>query len=210
VGVAAEWPLSPATPEQLGYSILVGVLQRPEGGSCRKIPASTRILVNGTEAPLTPYDAQPDCLQAGVTLGPLFQDQPVTVNVEEGGRIVGEAVFDGLTPGTAATLTSPADGQLHAGDDIVVRPISGLPANSGNAVFYPLDAPIWKPWGIYADSERLPDGVHVAAPAFTGRAVLVFLFAGTASFSTASCQGFAICKKEIAATLGPFFVTGVP
>ena len=210
VGVAAEWTRSPATAEQLGYSILVGVVQRPEGGSCPKIPASTRILVNGTEAPLTPYDPQPGCLQAGVELGPFFQDQTVTVNVEEGERSTGEAVFDGLTPGTAASLTSPADGKLHAGDDIVVRPVPELPADSHEAVFYPLDAPVWEPWGIYADSERLPDGVHVAAPAFTGRAVLVVLFAGTSSFSTASCQGFAICQKEIAATLGPFFVAGVP
>jgi hypothetical protein len=197
--------------ERLGYSILVGVVQRQERGSCPKIPASTRILVNGTEAALTP-DSQSalGCLQAGVELGPFVQDQTVTVNVEEGGRLTGEAVFDGLTPGTAATLTSPADGQLHPGDDIVVRPIPELPADSAEAVFYPLDAPVWKPWGISVEPERLMDGVHVAAPAFTGRAVLVVLFAGTSSFSTASCQGFAICKKEIAATLGPFFVTGVP
>ena len=114
VGVAAEWTRSPATADQLGYSILVGVVQRQEGGSCPKIPASTRILVNGTEAPLSP-DAQsaPGCQQAGVELGPFFQDQTVTVNVEEDGRLTGEAVFDGLTPGTAATLTSPTDGQVH-------------------------------------------------------------------------------------------------
>jgi hypothetical protein len=145
-----------------------------------------------------------------VKLGPFVQDQTVTVNVEEGGRIVGEAVFDGLTPGTAATLTSPADGQLHAGDDIVVRPVPELPADSPEAVFYLLDAPVWKPWGISVEPERLMDGVHVTAPAFTGRAVLVVLFAGISSFSTTSCQGFAICKRWADSTLGPFFVTGVP
>jgi hypothetical protein len=212
VAVEAKWPVSPATVDGLGYVITVGVVQRQKkvgtDGTCAPLPASTRVAINGYATDLT-ADATTGCMWGGLNLGPFLQDQSVAVVVEEGGQVAATAFFDHLTPGTAAALLGPSE--LHAGDDIVIRPVPEVPAEAGHAAFYLLDEPVWQPWGISGTTERRSDGLHVQVPAFTGRAVLTVW--GTFSSvleAEVSCPGFAVCSALSADALGPFFVTGVP
>ena len=62
-----------------------------------------------------------------MTLGPFPQIGAVTVDAKDGEQLLAHQEFDGLAPGGGAMLAVPADGQVHAGDEIVVVPTSGLP-----------------------------------------------------------------------------------
>jgi hypothetical protein len=209
VTAAAGWPAQIDSVQAFGYRVDVKVTKKMDGdGNCNQIPEGVRVLVDGVEASFGP-DAAAGCMEAKLTLGPFLQSHAVTALVERDGETVGHASFDGLLPGLGAVLLRPADGQIQAGDDIVVRPLPELPAESAIAHFYPLDGPSWIGAGTYAVTARLLDGVHVLAPAFSGRA---WLAVGTSDAASAevSCQGFAACSGTAAAVLGPFLVTEQP
>jgi hypothetical protein len=207
VDVRAEWTIPAASAEELGYSISVEVMPMYQNGKCPDIPSTTRILVNGTAAVLAP-DTWTACMEAKVQLGPFLQDQTITVNIEEAGSINAEAVYDDLTPGTAATMLPLPSNPLHPGDEIVIRPIPELPSSGGEAVFYPLDT-VWQPYGIIGTTERLLDGLHVQTPAFSGNAI-VAVWNGDFCLPKFTCRGFDICEGSSATALGPFFVVGAP
>jgi hypothetical protein len=205
----ADWPLSVAEPALLGYWVTVTVTKKIDGtGNCQTISAETRVTVNGGEVSFA-ADSGAGCAQAEVTLGPMFRGEPVSVVVEHESQAVGHATFSGLLPGTAAALIRPADGQLRAGDDLLVRPVPEAPAGHGSAYFFPLDQPDGKTGGIYGTSERLLDGIHVLAPPFLGRAWLVVRTTDHPG-AEVSCAGFATCFGRAASVLGPFLVTGTP
>jgi hypothetical protein len=205
----ADWPISPATADALGYTITVSVVQRGRNGACASLPDSTRVLVNGQEAELAANE-ETGCMLGSLVLGPFLQDQSVTVTEEKAGQVTATATFKNLLPGTAATLVGPSE--LHAGDDIVIRPVPAIPANSmGLAAFYLLDSPGWDTYGLRGESKRSSDGLHVRVPAFTGRAVLaVWGQLCDVEAAEVTCPGFADCRAGCAGALGPFFVTGVP
>ena len=208
VDVRAEWTIPAASAAELGYVISVEVMPMFQHGSCPDIPSTTRILVNGTEVALSP-NKWSDCMEAKGQLGPFLQDQSITVKVEGAGSFPAEAVYDGLTPGTAATIFPPLRGPLHAGDEFVIRPIPELPASSGTAFFYPLEDPVWHEFGIVGNTERLLDGLHVRTPAFTGSAI-VAVWNGDFCLPKVACRGFSQCNGTSAPQLGPFFVVGAP
>jgi len=207
VDVRTDWTIPAASAEELGYSISVEVRPIYQNSKCPDIPSTTRILVNGAAVALSP-NTWTACMEAKVQLGPFMQDQTITVNVEEAGNITAEAVYDGLTPGTAATIVPPLSGPLHPGEEIVIRPIPELPSSSGTAVFYPLDSD-WHPYGINGTTSRLPDGLHVQSPAFSGNAI-VAVWNGDFALPKFTCLGFNTCEGSAATVLGPFFVVGAP
>jgi hypothetical protein len=56
----------------------------------------------------------------GLTVGPSLQPlSTATITVEQDGKMVAQAMTSALTPGAGATLVSPADGIVHAGDEVV-------------------------------------------------------------------------------------------
>jgi hypothetical protein len=208
VSAHADWSISPATADALGYTITVDVSQRQQkDGTCASLPDSTRVLVNGQEANLAVDDT--GCIQGNLVLGPFVKDQPVTVTQEKAGKVTATATFKNLFPGTAATLNSST---LHAGDDLVIHPVPDVPASTaGWAAFYLLDDPVWNPTGLQGEVKRSSDGLHVQVPAFISRAVLTIW--GTPCdvwAAQVSCPGFADCHATCANALGPFFVAGVP
>jgi hypothetical protein len=206
VSAYAIWSSSAATPDALGYTITVDVSQRE--GACDSLPDSTRVLINGQETKLAKDET--GCLKGELVLGPFLQDQTVTVTQERAGQVTATATFKNLLPGTAATLVGPSE--LHAGDDLVIRPVADIPANTpGWAAFYLLDDPVWKEDGLHGETKRSSDGLHVQVPAFAGRAVLTVdgLLCDYAA-AEVTCPGFAYCTAICANALGPFFVTGVP
>jgi hypothetical protein len=213
LGASATWHSAPAV--SLGYTVAVVFLQQPAQGAsgCAALPESTRIRVNGAEI-ASSLDSS-GCLDTSMSLGPYLQVPAITVEVEERGELIGQARFDQLAPGAAASLTVPADGQVRAGDEIVVVPPPELPTSvPSTGTLCPLDpashggTSSCVPLG--RSLERLADGLHASMPAFTGRAAV--FFAGTPSVPDArfSCSGFAACVAIADGTLGPLFVTGVP
>jgi hypothetical protein len=207
--VKAEWPSEADSAASLGYWVEVSVTKKlDDNDDCTTMPASTRVVINEAEATFAP-DSAAGCLEAEVRLGPFLQNQSVSIVVEQHGEVVGEATFGPLMPGTSAILVSPTDAQVRTDADIVVRPVPGLPTSWGTAYFYPLDGADWEALGLYGQTERLLDGVHVHAPAFAGRAWLTIRTPDDA-LAEVSCVGFAACHGEAAGLLGPFLVTESP
>jgi hypothetical protein len=212
VAASAAWSWTAPEPAALGYTIALLLEQRQLGGAstCREAPASTRLLVEGADVPLT-RDPTTKCLEGRFLSAPVLTDRAVTARVEEEGRLVGEVVFDRLMPGTAASLVSPADGRVRAGDDLLIVPPPALPTSAPwRPVYYFLDPDNWLPSGaLYApEPERRLDGIHVGVPTFSGPAMLIL--EGMPSYipPDVECPGFAHCTEIVEVTLGPFSLIG--
>jgi hypothetical protein len=216
LSVIVDWTDTVLSPAELGYVVRVFVNQQTRDERCRSFPPSSFVLVaNDERIPLTPSPSSNlNCVANGVALGPYLEAKPVLVQLKEHGEIVAEAHYDGLMPGAAATLVSPADGRVRAGDEIVILPPSSLPTSDpGSATFYPLEAPVWDASGIFATAprERRFDGIHVQVPAFVGPAVMVLGSSAPSLLPTVSCPGFASCSTvEIDHRIGPVFLEGLP
>ena len=215
VGAAATWSWTASTPADVGYTALVLFLEVvPLGATgCSALPASARLFVNGQD--FAPAVDDTGCVKTPITIGPSPTVGTVTVEVHDGTEVVSHGEFDNLAPGGGATLAVPADGMVHAGDEIVVVPPAGLPTGmlaNTFGVFYPLeDAATWTPTGLpVTGATRLADGVHVKVPAFVGRAAVVFHGMPYVPDATFSCSGFAVCTAMPDNTLGPVFVTEAP
>jgi hypothetical protein len=212
LGASATWH---STAASLGYSVALVFLQQPAQGesSCAALPESTRLRVNGADISSGASLDSSGCLDTSVSLGPYLQVPSLDVEVEENGAVVAEGWFDQLAPGGAATLAVPADGQVRAGDEIVVVPPPELATSvPSTGSLCPLDqappAGGCLPLGL--SLERLADGLHATMPAFTGRAAVFFAGTPPAPDAQLSCSGFASCIAIADGTLGPVFVTGVP
>jgi hypothetical protein len=212
IGAEAKWNDSPASPADVGYDVAVVLIQRKHGDSCRTAAASTTLLVDGQSIPLT-RDPASDCLEGKTLVGPLLTEKAVAVRVEEEGQLVGQVSFEGLMPGVAAKLVSPADGHVRAGDDIHIVPPPSLPtSNPELATLFLPEAPVWSPNGFApgTPAERRHDGIHLTAPRFVGSAILVFDGMPFVPEVALECPGLFACTANASNTLGPIFLTGVP
>jgi hypothetical protein len=211
IGAAAAWQQGSTTPPGFGYDLAVLITQRygPDG-NCHTPPllAETTFTANGHD--FAPVMDQYGCVNTPIDLGLSPSGGPVIVDVRENGGAVAHAQFDGLAPGVGATLAAPAGGMVRAGDDIVIVPPPDLASSmiSGGESFYLIDqgSSISSP-GL---AQRLADGIHVTAPAFTGRAALTVSGMPYIPDPTFSCSGFAACAAIADNTLGPVYLTGVP
>ncbi len=128
VGAGATFQTQAGPPRAVGYQLAVVILQvqtnaRP---TCPALPSTLHLLVNDQEVQPV-FDPSTGCLNTGVTFDLTPQIDTVTVDAKNGEQPVAHAEFQGLAPGGGATLAVPADGQVHAGDEIVVVPTSELP-----------------------------------------------------------------------------------
>jgi hypothetical protein len=213
IGASASWPQQPASAAEVGYSIFILLVQRPEGERCRQAPASTELIVDDKVVALT-RDPASGCIEGKVVLGPFLQDKSVAARVEEEAHVVAEVVFDGLAPGIGAKLAFPTDGRVRPGDVVVIVPPPTLPTSSPSLpTFYPLEAPVWEPRGVRASpggAERRPDGIHVPVASFVGPAVLIVTGMPYVPRVFLECPGFFGCTANPDNVLGPIFLTGEP
>jgi hypothetical protein len=211
IGATAAWSWTAAEPDALGYTVAVLLQQSPFEGLCRKAPESTRLTVDGVAVPLV-RDPDTGCLSGQFLSQPVLGDLAVTARVEEAGELIGEVVFGGLMPGTAATLVSPSDGHVRAGDEVLIIPPPLLPTSyAAQAKYYPLDDGAWVPAGMNTGNPvRDLEGLHLTLPAFSGPAVLIVSGAPLYILPDVECPGFAECTETIEETLGPFMLVGVP
>ena len=210
VTVAAQWDNAPASQEAFGASLTATVRQRRVANRCAPLPAPVRFTIDNQEAGPSAADPISGCFDFSVTFGPTpAAPNTVTVRYESDGRLIATAAFTGLTPGLQAALAVPADGQVRAGDEIVVVPPPELPtSNSGTPRFYPLDAAQASSWvadGVRPTepAARLPDGIHVKIPPLAGRVALVVDGTGLSLGADVSCDGFAACAGSAANVVGP-------
>ena len=213
VGAGAQFQAEDGPPRAAGYQLAV-VIEQVESSirpTCPTLPTTLRLLINGQEVPPV-FDPTTGCLSTDATLPLTPQIGMVTVDVQDGDRLLAHAEFDGLTPGAGATLAVPADGQVQAGDDIVVIPPPTLPTGQATfADFYPLDDTTVAAQLYPSQSpERLADGLHVPVPAFSGRAAVTFFGMPYVTEPSYSCPGFDFCTADADNTLGPVFVTEGP
>jgi hypothetical protein len=211
LGIAADWSTGSGTPDQIGFYFYVVAEQKPKSdGTCHALPASLQITALEQPVPLV-LDSN-GCLQSKLAIGPFLQPPATaTITVEQDGKMVGEVVTSALTPGAGATLVSPPDGIVHPGDEVIVAPTPGLPANeitSGELYF--LDGPPPPGSGSFTGvPTRLADGVHAKMPAFSGRVALVFKASPFYIVNPMlTCDGVAICTSIASDVLGPVIVTG--
>jgi hypothetical protein len=213
VAAGAQFQSQAGPPRAVGYQLAVVIIQvqtstRP---TCPTLPSTLHLLINDQEVPPV-LDPSTGCLNTDAAFDLTPQVGTVTVDAKDGDRLLAHAVFDGLAPGGGATLAVPANGQVQAGDEIVVVPPPELPTGEGTfANFYPLDDTT-----VAADlypaqaPVRLADGLHVPVPTFSGRAAVTFGGMPYVPQATYSCPGFDICTADADTTLGPVFVTEGP
>ena len=210
VGAAAQYEAQAGPPAAVGYQVALVIEQatRSNAPDCPKLPSDLRLLVGGVEVPAA-FDPSTGCLATTVTPALVDPVGTVTVDAEGGGRSLGHAEFSGLDPGSGATLAVPADGAVHAGDEIVVIPPATLPSATVVVGYvFPLDDTAAPAQELLAS--RQADGVHLVVPAFSGRAAVTFADIPDAPLPTYSCSGFDICTAQADNTLGPVFVTESP
>jgi len=208
VGIGVDWNWGAASADQLGYVYALVVRQgQKSDGTCDDLPPSLRVFAFGQPVPLT-RDAT-NCLGAELSTTPTMISSSVTVTAEQDGGTIATGAWDNLIPGLGATLVSPADGVVQAGDEVVITPTPGLPTSTdGLGWVFPLEETPWRGSVFLAGQPtRSADGIHVKMPVFSGRGAVVLK--GTPYFTepTVNCAGFAACVGDATNALGPVFVT---
>ena len=205
--VSAEFHATAA--DQIGFVYRVWFEQFPTLNEMT-CPALAPSLVVTAGNEMLPLDLdQFNCWNTKFTTSPILQPSTFTVTAEQDGKMIAQATYDGLTPGVAASLASPADGMVHAGDEVVVAPPPALPSSMlFSGYIYPLEGDPWRPQFTPGFADRRPDGVHTQMPAFSGRAALVILGSPIDPDFVVSCVGFNSCLGLASSFLGPVFVTG--
>jgi hypothetical protein len=209
--VRVSWSFRPKSVDEVGFVYTITLYQPTGAGSgppCDNLPASLQVTGLGQTLPLTLNAV--DCLYTSVITPPTLQPSPVVFTANLDGTMVGQATFDGLTPGAAASLVSPADGVVRVGDEVVISPPPSLPSNTLSlGDVFPLEEVPWPgPQTISSEEVRLADGIHIKMPAFTGRAAVAFEGSPFLPDPTVNCDGFAVCTATPSDVLGPVFVTG--
>ncbi|HVV48550.1 MAG TPA: hypothetical protein VHO06_02740 [Polyangia bacterium] len=213
VGAAAQFQAPAGPPRAVGYQVAVVIEQVARAGEsdCPKLSADLHLLVGGAEIPAA-FDPSTGCLLTTWTSDLTPQVGTVTVDALEGDSPLGHAEFSDLAPGAAATLAVPADGAVHAGDEVVVVPPPALSTSYAEAAYvYALDdtTVAWSQLPTQ-QADREADGVHLVVPAFTGRAALAFNGMPYVTLPSYTCPGFDFCTATADDTLGPVFVTESP
>jgi len=214
----AEWKNEPGSAAEIGYWVSVDVGWPSRAEDCFPLSPRVHVTVNDREAgTIHTSDCEWDVL---VEAGPFAADDPgpTAVRLLDGTHLLGEAIYDGLFPGYAAQLLSPADGRVRTGEQVAVQLAAPLPAevlfsSSGVAKFYWLDPPdSVPPFYSYAtaalDTDRL--SITVNAPALTGRAAVVIETFDRQLGSAQSCVGFTSCTAWPSEMIGPVFVEVIP
>jgi hypothetical protein len=209
-GISADWSWAGGTPDQIGFTYYVLVRQGSStDGSCSALPAGLQITALGQPMPLDLNSY--GCLESKLTVGPSLQPlSTATITVEQDDKMVAQAMTSALTPGAGATLVSPADGVVHAGDEVVVAPTPGVPSSEiSSGRLYLLDGTPAAESLYTADAPtRLGDGIHTKMPAFSGRAALVFRASPFYIVNPMlACDGFAACTSIASNALGPVVLT---
>jgi hypothetical protein len=220
---AAQWNQNPGTVDETGYWISVDFGWPDRAKSCFELPSGLHVTVNGREG-TRQHDTEGDCLWDTVfDVGPFLPDepQPTIVRVLDGKRLLGEATYKGLFPGTPARLDNPADGKVHIGDTLglsLLAPIYGGEEHSVSmffdAEYYWLDSPPGvPPYTDYTKIDIAPDQrtVSITTPTRSGRAAVVIDGLHNKEMTAAeSCTGFTLCLGSPSAAVGPVFVEVVP
>ncbi len=194
--------------DQMGFVYAVSVSQfvSPNQNACPALAPSLVITAGDQTLPLN-LDTF-NCLNTKLTTSPILQPSTFTVTAEQDGKMIAQATYEGLTPGAAASLASPADGMVHAGDDVVVAPPPELPSSTvGLGSILPLEGDPWRPQFTAGIPDRRPDGVHTQMPVFSGRAALVLQGSPNDPDFTVTCEGFHSCLGAGSSWLGPVYVT---
>jgi hypothetical protein len=210
----AQWNENPTSIGEIGYQVVVDVGWPSRPYSCFPLSPDLRIRVNDLEAvPMKTGDCELDVL---VRMGAFLADTPITVRLEDGERLVGEARYEGLFPGFGAQLAGTQAAEVHAGDPIRIA----LPAPAPDAIiaipflYWMNTAPSVPPFHTYVPGSFEADGqtIDLTAPPLTGRAQLVIQSALPGGFGAAqSCTGFSTCAALPAyETVGPIAVDIVP
>ncbi len=208
VGLRVDWNWGATSADQVGFVYDLLVFQRKNsGGTCDDLPPSLQVFAFGQSVPLV-RDAD-NCLGAEVAATPTMVSSLVTVTAVRDGQTIATGTFDNLIPGLGAALVAPADGMVHAGDEIVIAPTPGLPTSSpGPGWVFPLEGTPWPGAEYVADfPARFADGVHVKMPVFSGRAAIVLKGTPYGPQAAVNCEGFAACVGNATNALGPVFVT---
>ncbi len=208
IGMGVDWNWKATSADEVGFVYTMVVEQKKNSdGSCDDLPASLQLFAFDQLVPLE-RDAN-NCVCANLVATPTMTPSSVTVTAERDGEVLAKGTFDNLIPGLGATLVAPADGLVHAGDEIVVAATPLLPSSTpGIGWVFPLEGTPW-PGSEYVAGipTRFPDGVHAKMPAFSGRAAVVLDGRPSAPQVTVDCQGFAVCVGDASNVLGPVFVT---
>jgi hypothetical protein len=178
-----------------------------------------RFAINDEEVGSTAPHPDTGCIEFTAAVGAiptLEVPEVIEVRYETSGWLHAKATYHRLAPGLNARLAVPADGQVRAGDEIVVVPPSELPTSApGYPHFYPLDAAQANPWlpeGLRPSdpATRLPDGIHVKVPPMTGRVAMVIDAFASSTEADVVCEGFGGCSGSVANVVGPVYLTVQP
>jgi hypothetical protein len=208
VGIAADWNWSATSADQIGFVYTLVVYQKKNSaGTCDYLSPSLRVFAFGQSVPFV-RDAD-NCLCARGAATPTMVSSSVTVTAEQDGQTIATGTFDDLIPGLGAVLVAPADGMVHAGDEVVMTATPGLPSsNPGPGWVFPLEGTPWPGSEHTADfPARFSDGIHVKMPVFSGRAAVVLKGTPYLPPATVNCEGFVACVGHATNALGPVFVT---
>jgi hypothetical protein len=214
--LTSQWNDDPGSIDQIGYQVQVDLTWPDRGTSCAPLPPNLTLHVNDFQA--VPMVDNGDCAtDALISFGPFLSDVPVTVTLQGGDKTIGQAKFDELFPGMGLAVVSPAGGQVHAGDQLVLS----LPSTPNDpllleAKFYWLDTPASVPpfySNVYSTDFTI-DGqtMSVTTPAQTGHAQLVVQdVLSDVSGEQLSCTGFQFCtSKTDTQTQGPVAIEVTP
>lgn len=208
------WNGDPLSVGDVGYQMQVYVSWVDRGQDCFKLSSNLLVQVNDFQAVPS---FQGDCEStAELAFGPFLTDVPVTVQLKDGGKTLGQAQFDRLFPGMGLQLLSPAGGQVRAGDPMTFSlPAAPVLGTTVEVRFYWLDTPASVPpfYSIVSGTVGT-DGqtVQIMAPALTGHAqVVTFGPFPEGAGEQLSCTGFQFCGVQTDTSFqGPVPVEVVP
>ncbi len=216
--VAAEWRDDFGSAAEIGYWVQVDVGWPSRAEACTPIPHTVHATVNDRDAGLVPFEVG-DCVWDMLfAVGPFAAEDPspLVVRVLDGSQVVGQATFTGMFPGFPARLSSPVDGKVRSGDDLVMSLLEPLPADIDlfdGAQYVWLDpADSVPPFFVYGRATLGSDrqSISVTTPSLTGRAaVTIETFYGRI-VSADSCAGFTSCAGQPSSTVGPVYVEVLP
>jgi hypothetical protein len=213
LSVDAFWNESPATVDDTGYQLSIDAFWPDRAASCFSLPADLHVTVNDKQVPLM---IEGNCGgESLVYVNGFQQNVPVTIRLEGGGQVMGEAVFDDMFPGAGPFLVSPADGQAKPGDPLVVQLPLPPKQDFAYAEFFWMEPPAGvPPYHTSGKGTLAADGstFQVMAPTTAGRAAMVVKILSSDAFQAAtSCTGFDSCHGvPETGTLGPFSIDVVP
>jgi hypothetical protein len=216
--VEAQWNDSPSTVDQIGYQLVIDLVWADRMQGCFPLSPNLRIHIDDNLVVTPPIEG--DCASESlVIVGGVQTEGSTTVTLQDGDRVLGKAIFEGLFPDSGASVTTPAAGQpVKAGDPIeVALPRPSVDTFLAAARFYWTDtAATVPPFYSFVGGTITADGLTfqgTAPTTATGRAaVVVASFFGEGDFNSATaCTGFQFCNGVPSFEMaGPVSIEVVP